>query len=218
MGKRQIGSGIVAVVALLVAWLLPVTFPSLSGWSLILAWTGVAVALALGLHLIWHEPSAPTTPKKAWKSLREFFDTDFPHLMKYGVDFDWTSRDDATGKGRVQWLMDFDANIDFMSLYFPMQADEAVIRGSASEIRGLREKLAGELEVTALYPGDSRGISNRHIGFSKRVFVYHEINLEPRQIADLIDAYREHDLELQLRGHAYAMSRNLGEASRPSPA
>jgi hypothetical protein len=56
MGKREIGGSILAVVGIFLAWPLPATFPSLSGYGLLFCWAVTLGMAALGVWLLLHKP------------------------------------------------------------------------------------------------------------------------------------------------------------------
>lgn len=61
MGKRVLGTGLMATVALALGWLLPVTFPMLSGQALLIAWGVIGLAFLIALRMVWRggQESAP---------------------------------------------------------------------------------------------------------------------------------------------------------------
>lgn len=209
MDKQKLGGGLLAAASILAAFLLPVTFPELTGLGLDLAWLATALAFSGGLWLIWHKPS-PHEPKPdaVWNTLRHYFDNDFG-LLKLNCELTMTKVDGSSAVIPFQIHRNFDSHSDFVSAYVPREGDEGYIRALASAVQQRYDQMVSGLQITVSQPGDARATRSDSMTFTRRVYVYHECHLEPRQVADLIDAYAAQNLDLQLRGTAYAVAMNM---------
>jgi hypothetical protein len=97
----------------------------------------------------------------------------------------------------------------FLAFYIPLQEPR---RGSASGLALLiKEKYQwvldnaprNDLTVTTRTPGDSDTITDKEAVFSKRIYVYHENFMPPKDIVALEDEYKRSGLTVDFRGPDY---------------
>lgn len=152
-----------------------------------------------------------------WKNLRYYFDNDFG-LLKLNCELTMAKNGGSLAVIPFQIHRNFDAHSDFVSAYFPGSADAGFITALAQAIRPRYDEMVGGLQITMIQPGDARATHSDSMKFTGRVYVYHECHLEPRQVADLIDAYAAQNLDLQLRGPGYTAAMNMSDQIKgPEP-
>jgi len=97
----------------------------------------------------------------------------------------------------------------FLAFYIPLQEPR---RGSPSGLALLiKEKYqwvldnapSNDLTVTTRTPGDSDTITDKEAVFSKRIYVYHENFMPPKDIVALEDEYKRSGLTVDFRGPDY---------------
>jgi hypothetical protein len=217
MEKQRIGGGLLSLAALAVAFLLAVTFPHLSGLPLALAWAATAVAFLVGLYLRSHRPKQVEKPKPILLSLEDYYRSDLKDLMRLDSETQATINGETTTLPVCCWR-DFRAKTDFLGVYIPHGKFSAdLVVGFSSNVRVLYSAMVEGVRIVRSMPGVPTKTSTDTFTFSGRVFVYYEDYLEPRVIADAIDAYKELGFDLELRGVDYASIRNLG-GNRQAPA
>ncbi|MBT2133945.1 hypothetical protein KK137_06325 [Croceibacterium sp. LX-88] len=209
MVKREIGGFIGSAAAIVVAFLLPLTFPRLSGWPLWGAWIVCAAALVVGGWLFFHKPKEASPPAaRTWKNVREFFETDFSTTLKVSSTFECGPPEEIIAV-EIECHRDFETQVDFLSIYVPpTPITVGVITVFARHARRLYRELVRDVGVVTIGPGDVRSSTSSAQAFPGRVFVYHDTHLEPREAANIVEAFEAEGLNVQLRGLAYAAAAN----------
>lgn len=97
----------------------------------------------------------------------------------------------------------------FLAFYIPLQEPK---RGSAMGLALLIKREyqwvldnapSNDLTVTTRTPGDSDTITDKEAVFSKRIYIYHENFMPPKEIAELEDEYKRSGLSVDFRGPDY---------------
>ena len=145
-------------------------------------------------------------------TLREYFDTDFSTLLKSGLEPVWQSNG-LQGTLSVRVHFEFDANTKFVSVFVPAAACQAQIMEAALREVNAWLTASDGLEASLGREGE---VSRRStaLRFAGRVFLYHEIGLDPGVIAELLRLGQEQGLALHLRGPAFAAGRARWERPR----
>ena len=91
-----------------------------------------------------------------------------------------------------------------MAYYLSLSAGTfAIIKSVADSYRTTMEEIGRRNFLDALAIRGPRDAASRRFGdavFTGKIYFYYEMEMEPRQIADLLDLYRSRGLSLELRG------------------
>jgi len=152
-------------------------------------------------------PKPPLERKNSTQSLHDLFAHDFGDLSARLPGFFKTNYPGGPQEIEALLLIDLNSNAKWMSFYIPLSAGTYEISKSLADsyksvMREIseRQRLNG---VAMRSPGDSSPRRFGDTAFTGQVYIYHEMEMEPRQVADLIDLYKARGLTLQLRSQAY---------------
>jgi TIR domain len=163
-------------------------------------------------------------------SVRQYFETDFNHVVRIYVKFA------VPGEAKVEgsWLVDFLGNMSFLSCYVPGQErgvdyflrllrvleygkTQLTFQGniglpSARQFPGkLRIENTGPFGVYAQFFGDPGWMPAQEVQTSRRVFIYSETRLTDEQILKLKAEAIRLGHEVQFRSDVHAMARSKFE-------
>ena len=164
-------------------------------------------------------------------TIREYYEKDFSHNTRLHVKIPFEG---DYIEGSV--LYDFAGFFAFLAVYVPegrgkdldylkrlaslsYEKMQVTLNGrvtlpSAKEFHGkLRVENKEDFEVLAKHFGDNEWISTKNIQSSRRLFVYGEIEMSEKELADLKTMAREHGHELQIRGEQFRIER--GKLEKP---
>jgi hypothetical protein len=141
-------------------------------------------------------------------TLPDLFKSGFPNTLKLdGNSWGLVSKQDGTQilSGPTKVYLDFDAKTKFIAFYVPRSehAYEAAL-GLWSQVPVTFDSVQKSMVVTAGYGANMTDLKD--LTFSGRVFLYHEDMFNLRQLADLVDAYKSHEMALDFRGPEFLMS------------
>lgn len=142
-------------------------------------------------------------------TLKDYYDTDFTHVLNAGNTFRLASPDSVVEvQGRVH--LDFNSNTTYLSCYIP-QCDRALnvavgLLNSLDTLLGI----ARGVEVHSNLPGEKPMIST-DLQFSGRIFIYSESPISEEEIERLSQEARSNGVYLQYRGPKFAEERSILE-------
>jgi len=140
-------------------------------------------------------------------TLREFYDTDFPHDLNFATKF--TVQQGASSfeiPYRVH--LDFDSNAKYVSCYLTNDAPilavcQGIINGVA---RALADSDRTSVEVRSGFPGASV-LPSADLQFAGRVFLYHEADLPDVTKETITAAAKQQRIFVDFRGPRFAAER-----------
>ena len=139
-------------------------------------------------------------------TLREFFDTDFPHVLNIAQTVQLRTSTETTDIP-VRVHLDFDANSKFVSCYLPSPVSaKPACSALLAKIGELMSSVSNSVEVHSSLPGEVP-ILSQDLRFCGRVFVYHEGEVAATAQDEIRSWGREHDIAVQFRGPEFAAQR-----------
>src|SRR6266545_629542 len=165
-------------------------------------------------------------------TVRQYFETDFNHVVRIHVKFAVTNAEEI----EALWLVDFLGYMSFITCYVPGEGRSldfylALIRAleygktqlmfqhkiGLPAVRLFPGSLTVEntkaLGVHAQFFGDPTRILANDVQMSKRVFIYSETQLSEQDLIKLKDAGTKLGHEVQFRSHVHATMRSKHEKS-----
>jgi hypothetical protein len=149
---------------------------------------------------------APTKPPS---SLLDVFNDDFPTLFKARNDL---SIEGTNTRLKEQVYLDFLGKADFVGFYIPASSNPISDNNTPKvcvmlidQVPTFLAKLSKETPMWAGY--GSQGNTLDELTFTGRVLIYHEDLLSITQEADIINAYKLKNLDIQFRSEDYLMGR-----------
>lgn len=143
-------------------------------------------------------------------SLRDYFDTDFVHVLK--VTHTWnleTSHEKVTVTGQLH--LDFDSNTKYLSFYIPECHEPlAVCEALTIQTGRFLNEFAAALECAMRLPGE-RAIESNELVFSGRIFFYSEASIAEAEFERFRQAALQHNFHVQLRGPEFRDQRSAIE-------
>jgi hypothetical protein len=149
----------------------------------------------------------PTAMPEKPPTLGDFFNKDFSNTMKATDDLKLIRQSDNTIiHVKRQVYLDFDAKTEFVGFYVPSTdpfSDETfkICRTLVEAVQPAIENLTKKVEIGGGYKEVDTTLKD--LVFSGRVFLYHEGSLSIPQKADLINAYKSKNYDVQFRGLDY---------------
>jgi hypothetical protein len=155
-----------------------------------------------------------STETDSSQTLEQLFKTDFERTMRTHSELSLTAPGAVTDKIMIQIYYDMDAGTYFIWFYIPMSPRTAdAIRYLADGYQAPSEKLRQGVEVVSRDPADTTSRKFSEFIFSRRIYIYHEVDLSVQDIAELDTLYRTKNLILQLRGRQYQTTRWLQKSA-----
>jgi hypothetical protein len=133
-------------------------------------------------------------------TLSSLMNADFPSLMKLHGKPVLQFADGTSCEIEDVLYVDFRSGSKFIGIYVPSSPKSLQVLLSTSDIaRQLGDELAKDLRVTSKMPGENpQDIAT--LTYTGRVYLYHQDHLTHRNIADIEDAFRKHNMDAVLRG------------------
>jgi len=142
-------------------------------------------------------------------TLKEYFDTDFTHVLTLTNTFRFEGPADAGEVvGRVH--LDFNSNTKYISAYIPATENPSGV--AAGLLRSLDKVLAiaDGAEVHSHFLGEAP-MKSTDLAFAGRVFIYSEGEIELDRLLALTSQTKPNGIHLQYRGSTYAQERSALE-------
>jgi hypothetical protein len=141
------------------------------------------------------------------RTLHDLFEHDFGELSARLPGSPETHYPGGPEKMEAFLLIDLNSNAKWMSFYIPPSAGTYEISKSlADSYKTSMDEISGRQRLNWIAmrsPGESASRRFGDAAFTGQIYIYHELEMEPRQVADLLDWYKAKGLTLQLRGQAY---------------
>jgi hypothetical protein len=140
------------------------------------------------------------------KSLKELFDSDFPHLGKkmrlVPITFERTPTFDCV----MLVHQDFESGVEFISLYIPGCGRPVdVCDYFANNFRRDYDQLKAQIHFNIRRPGETVMDRSSDLRLSGRVYLYHEDEMDYEGYARVTGIFRMFDLAPRFRGQSYRM-------------
>ncbi|MDP1864889.1 MAG: hypothetical protein Q8L13_00925 [Bradyrhizobium sp.] len=137
------------------------------------------------------------------RSLRDFFQSDFPALMKMHTELIFGEAD-AQDKIAAQGYMDFDSHSLFVGFFVPRSPRTMDVCTALSDWpQRMIDHFNNQIDVEKREPGSPSSTRMRDLTPSKRVYLYHEDSLSLQQHAEIERAYQAKGLFVFFRGPDY---------------
>jgi len=156
-------------------------------------------------------------PMKSAKSLHDLFLHDFGDLSARLPGYPETNYPGGPEKIEALLLIDLNTNAEWMSFYIPLSTGTYEISKSLSDsYRQILNDISKSQMLSAVSVRDPADVSSRRfsdVAFTGQIYIYHELEMEPDQIAGLVALYKSKGLILQLRSRTYQVMRSLSESA-----
>ena len=185
-------------------------------WGCVVLYQFIGVIRTIDKAAQIHAPLPKSTPP-AVLTVHQLYKDDFGDA---GANLAETLTNGLTGeKTNFEARVDFDmpANSKFLVIFLPLMGSQrafitmVVVSKRYYEIFDQVERT---YRMSMGLPGEEM-MRSRDLRFSRRIFIYHEDELDLQQRAQLETLFRQNDLVVQLRGQDYASSRTLGFQRKP---
>ena len=147
---------------------------------------------------------APEKPQILPKSLKELFDTNFPHLGKKNRPIPITYDNLPTINCVMSVHQDFDSGVEFISFYIPKCGKVVdVCEYFAHNFRRDYDQLSAQIHINIPSPGEPMADRSTDLTLSPRVYLYHEDEMDYEARARVTGLFRVLGLIAKLRGQSY---------------
>jgi hypothetical protein len=160
-------------------------------------------------------------------TVRQYFETDFSHVVRIHVKFALSDKEDV----EALWLVDFLGYLSLLTCYVPGEGrsldfylrlvraldydrTQLIFQGAvglpaARQFPGqLTIENKSPLRVCAQFFGDPASISANDVQMSTRIFIYSETQLSEEEVAKLKEEGRRLGHEVQFRSKTHEMMRS----------
>lgn len=136
-------------------------------------------------------------------SLREYFDTDFPHVLNVAAPIEITGPDKPLLTIQARLHYDFDSGAKFISYYIPETDNVGELIMELLKNPAPTLGIGDSVEVLHGFQGEP-GISSKNLTFVNRFFVYSENSMTKKETVDLQGYAKQNEIAMTLRGPSYA--------------
>lgn len=151
----------------------------------------------------------PTTANEQPPTLNDLFSSDFSNTIKVDVSrWGMLHNEVEVIQGPIKIYLDFQANTKFIGFLVPRS------EYSFTACKGLWEQVDPAFKNLEKNFHSKGGFmphltDMKDLTFSGRVFIYHEDLFDFRQLADIVDVFRAHNMSVDFRGPEYLSNQRI---------